>query len=48
MPEFFEESPLSKAGKYPDFQVTSCYILSPQIPNFTIDGITKPQILGKK
>jgi hypothetical protein len=23
-PEFFEKSPLSKAKKHPDFQVTSC------------------------
>jgi len=25
MPEFFEKSPLSGAGKHPDFQVTSCH-----------------------
>ena len=25
MSEFFEKSPLSGAGKHPDFQVTSCY-----------------------
>jgi hypothetical protein len=24
MPEFFKKSPLSGAGKHPDFQVTSC------------------------
>jgi hypothetical protein len=23
--EFFEKSPLSRAGKHPDFQVTSCH-----------------------
>ena len=25
MPEFFEKSPLSGAGKHRDFQVTSCH-----------------------
>jgi hypothetical protein len=25
MPEFFEKSPLSKAEKHPNFQVTSCH-----------------------
>jgi hypothetical protein len=25
MPEFFEKSTLSGAGKHPDFQVTSCH-----------------------
>ncbi len=25
MPEFSEKPPLSKAGKHPDFQVTSCH-----------------------
>jgi len=25
MPEFFENSPLSKAEKHPDFQVTQCH-----------------------
>jgi len=25
MPEFLEKSPLSEAGKHPDFQVTSCH-----------------------
>ena len=34
MPEFFEKSPLSGAGKHPDFQVTSCYHFVTTNPNF--------------
>jgi hypothetical protein len=32
MPEFFKKSPLSEAGKHPDFQVTSC------LQNVTTNG----------
>ena len=34
MPEFFEKSTLSGAGKHPDFQVTSCHHFDTTDPNF--------------
>jgi len=34
IPEFFKKSPLSKAEKHPDFQVTSCHHFDTTYANF--------------
>jgi hypothetical protein len=41
MPEFFEKSPSSGAGKHPDFQVTSCL-------HFVITNVDFAQIESEK
>jgi len=34
IPEFIEKSPLSEAGKHPDYQVTSCHHFDTTNVNF--------------